>query len=117
MRAVFYIARHVGDGPLSARDIAAGAGIPHGYLQKLLTELVRSGVLTSSRGIGGGFRLGRDPQRLRLADVVAPFTKAQRPMKCPCGHAVCERWGRVLASLQEFLHTTTVADLTAECQA
>lgn len=120
LKAATYIARRGGDEPLSARDIAVGASIPHDYLQKLLTELVRNGVLTSSRGIGGGFRLAKSPDLLRLADVIVPFTNADRDRHCPFSGSNCDprtpcavhdRWGSVVDSLTQFLETTTLADL------
>jgi len=123
LKAATYIARHGGDEPVSARDIAAGAGIPQGYLQKLLSEMVRAGVLRSSRGIGGGFRLSRPADEVLLKEVIAPFDDAKQRLRCPFGSSDCEpgglcavheRWGDLIESFTEFLETTTLADLAAD---
>lgn len=123
VKAATYIARHAGDEPVSARDIAVGANVPQGYLQKLLSEMVRSGILVSSRGIGGGFRLSKPANQLLLKDVIAPFDDARQRSRCPFGSPECnenrpcavhERWGDLIESFTRFLETTTLADLAAE---
>ncbi len=120
LRAVAYIARHADEGPVLARNIASEADVPHEYLQKMLTELVRKRVLTSTRGIGGGFRLGRRAELVRLVDVIAPFDDVMQRSQCPFGNPNCgernpcpvhERWSRVVEAYKSFLETTTVADL------
>jgi Rrf2 family protein len=120
LRAVAFIAQHAEKGPVLARDIATGAAVPHEYLQKLLTELVRNGVLASTRGIGGGFRLGKPAEQLRLVDVIAPFDDVMQRTQCPFGNPKCgeenpcpvhDRWSDVVTSYSGFLESTTVAAL------
>ena len=62
LRAITYIAQNEVDGSVLAREIASATSVPLKYLQKILRDLVRAGMLTSVRGIGGGFRL-RDGAR------------------------------------------------------
>ncbi len=123
LRAATCIAQHAGNGAVLARDIAAAAGVPYDYLQKLLTELVRSGVLVSTRGIGGGFRLGKPAGKLRLIDVVRPFDDVMRRSLCPFGNADCgkrypcpvhDRWSVVVEAYRAFLEETTLADLVVD---
>ncbi len=120
LRAVTYIGQHGHDGPVLAKVIAEHSGIPLRYLQKVLRDLVRSGVLASSRGIGGGFRLGRDAKDIRLADVLAPFDDILPRTACPFGNPECgvsnpcpihDRWLGVVTVYKAFLETTTIGDL------
>lgn len=123
MRAATYIAQHSGQGPVLARDIAAGAGIPFEYLQKLLTELVRNKILTSTRGIGGGFQLARSARQIRFLDVLAPFDNVLDRAQCPFGNPDCGKsrpcpvhdpWAHVLETYRSFLESTTLADVVID---
>lgn len=120
LRAATYIARHAAEKPVLAKDIAAEMNIPHQYLQKVLRELVRNRVLSSARGIGGGFQLIRGAEQVRLHDVIEPFDSSMHLETCPFGNPLCgqanpcpvhERWGVVVGSYKSFLETTTLADL------
>ena len=58
-----------------AKDLAKESNIPPQYLSKILHKLARSGVLSSRKGIGGGFFLERSPDEIHLIEVVNPFQK------------------------------------------
>ena len=122
LRAAAYIAEHAENGPVLARNIAAETHVPLKYLQKMLSELVRTQVLTSTRGIGGGFRLVRPRGEVLLAEVLAPFDDTLNRITCPFGNEHCgddsftpcpahERWSKVVESYRVFLQTTTLHDL------
>ena len=59
--------------PISAADIAAKYGVSTHHLAKVLRELVRAGILESTRGVGGGYRFGGNVQRLTLMSVIELF--------------------------------------------
>jgi Rrf2 family protein len=121
LRAVVYLARHIDDGPIPGRQIAADLEVPRKYLSSILGDLVRTGLLEASPGRTGGFRLVRPPRSVRLLDVVAPFEQvktARRP--CPFGNATCsdvdpcaghDRWSSVKKEYGRFLEETTVFDV------
>jgi Rrf2 family protein len=120
LRAVTYIGRHTDAGPVLAKDIATEMEVPLRYLQKVLRDLVRIGVLDSTRGIGGGFRLSRPADKVRLTDVMAPFDDILARTSCPFGNPQCgkanpcpvhDRWADVAGAYLAFLQNTTVRDL------
>jgi len=122
LRAAAYIAEHAENRPALARNIAAETHVPLKYLQKMLSELVRTQVLTSTRGIGGGFRLDRPASEVLLAEVLAPFDDTMNRTTCPFGNEHCgddsfpscpahERWSKVVEAYKVFLQTTTLHDL------
>jgi FeS assembly SUF system regulator len=55
---------------LSATELAAETGVPLPTTQKLMGQLAASGLLSSSRGVGGGFALARPATEISLADIV-----------------------------------------------
>jgi Rrf2 family nitric oxide-sensitive transcriptional repressor len=118
LRAALHIAR---EHPLWMRvtDVAEAIDAPKGYLAKILGDLARAGVLESSRGATGGFRLGSAPERLTLSDVVAAIEGAQE-RQCLLGHGKCgdnpgctahARWAPVAGQMDDFFGKTTLADL------
>lgn len=97
--------------------------IPQQFLQKILRILVRSGVLTSTRGIGGGFRLARPPADIVLREIVAPFEDNDALAICPFGNPDCgasapcpvhDKWTAVHVAYRTFVETTTLEQLANE---
>lgn len=121
LRAMAWLAEHEGDGAMLGRDLARQVKVPAHYLSKVLATLARSGVLTATRGVRGGYRLARPASRIRLIDVVGPFEGPRARPGClmrpgqPCtDSAACSahrRWGKVNDVFQQFLEKTTVADI------
>nr|WP_314441757.1 SUF system Fe-S cluster assembly regulator [uncultured Sphingomonas sp.] len=59
-----------GDERLSASALAADTGLPLPTTQKVLGKLGTAGLLTATRGIGGGFAFNRAPETITLADII-----------------------------------------------
>jgi Rrf2 family nitric oxide-sensitive transcriptional repressor len=118
LRAVIYIARDP-SASLRAAEVAVGIRAPRNYVAKILSQLVRAGILESVRGPTGGFRLAKTPNAVPLADVVAAFGRpAER--RCLLGHGVCgtnpscgahRRWDPIAKTLDCFVDDTTIADM------
>jgi Rrf2 family protein len=61
----------VGTGdPVKAEDIAEAQSIPLNFLENILAELRRAGIVESRRGAAGGYLLARPPEEISLADVI-----------------------------------------------
>jgi Rrf2 family protein len=120
VRAVLHIAaRH--PEPVRSADLAASLELPANYLSKTLGQLARAGILLSTRGAAGGFRLGREAQAIPLADIVRAFGPREE-RRCllglgTCGHvAQCpahEAWLPSASMIDRFFDSTTVAALIA----
>jgi len=70
LRALIEIAGRTEGGPVSAEEIGRLQDIPHGFLQAILADLRRAGVVVSQRGQSGGWRLGRSADEVTIADVI-----------------------------------------------
>lgn len=57
--------------PLQVRKISAAHDIPSGFLVQILLQLKTAGLVTSTRGASGGYRLARDPAEISLWDVMS----------------------------------------------
>ena len=121
LQAMIHLARHVDEWPIAGRKIAEETGIPGKYLAAVLGDLVRVQVLESSPGAGGGFRLARSAQEIRLSEVFAPFEPIlanRRP--CPFGQETCSNddpcaghneWKRVRRAYERFLEKNSIYDV------
>ena len=89
IRALIYIAQQGEADPVLAREIAANTGVPSNYISKILRDLAHNGILTSTRGVGGGFRLARGAKEIKLGDIVQPFENNAHRNRCPFGHITC----------------------------
>jgi Rrf2 family protein len=65
-----HLARRVGAGPVTGRDIAARERLPGDYVEQILLRMRRAGIVTSTRGARGGYTLSRDPQLVSVRDVI-----------------------------------------------
>lgn len=72
-----------------ARDIAEATGIPAAYLAKIMQSMVKDGLLTSQRGLRGGFRFSRPLAQISIADVVGSVENLIRYEQCILGQAEC----------------------------
>jgi len=103
--------------------IAELVDVPPSYLSKLLQILARSGLVKSQRGLGGGFRLARDPQSISLYDIVEPLEQIERWTGCFLGNPVCSdahpcalhsRWKEVQQSYLSMMRRSTLSELAGQ---
>jgi len=123
IRAVVYLAEarsRVAEGEnVTAAEIAQRTGMPQNYLTKILHGLAQAGVLDSTRGPRGGFRLADGAEGLTLKDVLTPFehVPGRGCFLCPEGcseGAACPSYERCLTltgQVEQFLRTTRITDL------
>ena len=123
LRAMLCLAEKAGEGPLRVDDIAAELDVPRNYLSKILHVLGRAGLLTSTRGPGGGFSLAQPAGGLTLFEVVRHFDDIPEASACLLGREVCSdtdpcpahlHWKGVSAQVRDFFQETTLADLSRD---
>jgi Rrf2 family protein len=118
LRATIYIARHT---PRAVRlnDVAQAVHAPPRYLAKILGQLAREGILHSSRGPTGGFRLAARKERVTLTAIIAVFDGVE-PRRCLLGDGLCghnpgctvhEKWAPIARSNADFFAHTTILEL------
>jgi Rrf2 family protein len=108
--------------PVKGDRIAAAQDIPMKFLENILSELRRAGLVGSRRGADGGYWLARPPAEVTIADIIraveGPLANVQgvRPEELEfIGSAVPlqRMWVCVRASLRSVLEHVTLADLVA----
>jgi Rrf2 family protein len=122
LRALLALAAAEGDGPIKGESLARAQAIPLNFLENILTELRRAGIVSSQRGGDGGYWLARPAAEVTLAEVIravdGPLAEVRglRPEKAsyqgPAEH-LAEIWVAVRASLRSVLESVTLADVVA----
>jgi Rrf2 family protein len=80
--ALTRLAREYGSGPLQIKEIAEEEKIPQSFLENILLELRKMGILGSKLGKSGGYFLLRKPEEVNLAEIVRHFEGTIALMYC-----------------------------------
>ena len=119
IEAVLDIAYNAGNSPVQSGDITSRQGIPRRYLEQVLQQLVRAGVLEGVRGPRGGYRLARERRRITVGEivrVVKTLETGDDPLEGEAGSAlgsavVRPLWGELQEELMQRLDNVTIEDL------
>ena len=116
--ALLELALHFESGqPVRVREIAAAHDIPPQFLVQILLQLKAAGLVASTRGAAGGYRLVREPNELSLGEVMSVIEGPPQPasgnavLQTPLSRALQKTWHRAAASERELLDSTSFADL------
>lgn len=104
------------------QEIAARQDISLSYLEQLFARLRKAGLVQGVRGPGGGYRLSREPEALRIAEVILAVNepiKATRcrdgsPKSCMGKQGRCiahDLWDELGRQIHVFLDAVTLADV------
>jgi len=104
----------------SAADVAGATGIAPPTVSKLLKSLARAGLVSSTRGANGGYRLARPPQQISAADVIDALEGPVSITECSASDGDCEHegvcsvggaWQRINVAIRRALQDVTLNDL------
>jgi Rrf2 family protein len=125
LKALLILAREAGTGPVLIADLARPEAIPRKFLEAILLELKRHGVVQSRKGKGGGYFLRRDPADITFGEVIrvlegplaaVPCVSHTAYMKCvecvdepTCGVRLAMK--EVRDATARILDHTTLADV------
>ena len=105
-----------GETRLSAVEIAESRGLQKAFVGKVLSTLSQAGLISGTRGPGGGFTFAKPPEEVTLYDVYTLFEREDESDHCPFGGGVCgagdkcplhDRLVEVQAATDRMLHETT----------
>lgn len=83
LRACIHLADHYGDATtVQIAEIAAAENIPGKFLEAILLDLRKAGLLHSQRGRNGGYRLARAPENLSVGDIIRVIDGTLAPIRC-----------------------------------
>ncbi|OPX24777.1 MAG: hypothetical protein B1H02_02750 [Candidatus Latescibacteria bacterium 4484_107] len=123
IKAMFELACHYDEGPVTIRQIAARHAIPMSYLEQLLVRLKKAGLVDSIRGPKGGYLLKKPADCIRIGDIVRVLEGPIGLCDCYVSDDACDIvdqcvtkifWKRLSRKLEELFDQTTLHDLIVE---
>jgi Rrf2 family transcriptional regulator, iron-sulfur cluster assembly transcription factor len=117
--AMLDLALHHGQGPINLADISSRQGISLSYLEQLFSRLRKQGLVSSSRGPGGGYSLGRPAEEISVSDVIRAVDEPVDATRCHgkknChGEDRClthDLWEELSQQITDFLSNISLASL------
>ena len=124
LRFLVDVAEHQAESFVPLRDISTRQEISEKYLEIVVKELVKGGLLAAMRGKGGGYRLNRPPEEYSVRSVLERMEGPLAPVAClgpgqkPCPRqADCRTltlWQGLDRVISDYLAEFTLADLCGE---
>lgn len=106
--------RRLENRPVPIREIAEAQGIPETFLTQILLKLKGAGLVLSTRGSAGGYRLARSPEEISLQDVLKVVDGCDpnaRETQGPAAPLLAQVWDQIRASEAHVLTETSIAQL------
>ncbi|MBO5269744.1 MAG: Rrf2 family transcriptional regulator [Clostridia bacterium] len=122
LRILIELARYDGEGFLSLKTIADRQKAPIKYLEAIVAQLNRAGMVESLRGKEGGYRLTRRPEEYHIFEILRLTEESMAPVAClgkgevpDCDHAdgclTLPMWQKLDSLIEDYLSTVTLKDL------
>ncbi|HEX6544628.1 MAG TPA: Rrf2 family transcriptional regulator [Ktedonobacterales bacterium] len=125
VRLMVDLARHYGGTPRSLSEISQSEGLELKvqYLEQLVRALREHGLVESTRGAHGGYRLSRPPEEMRMSEILRALEGPIAPMICATEgemEVICDRldgcstkflWAHVRDAITAALDAVTLADV------
>ena len=110
---------HSDHGPVSLADISVRQGISLSYLEQLFAKMRRNKLVVSTRGPGGGYSLGDEPEKVCIADVINAVDEVMNVTNKdvmggstdfePC--LTEQLWEELSEQIKTYLTTISLADM------
>ena len=120
--AMLDVAIHAASGPVPLADISERQGISLSYLEQLFSRLRKQELVTSVRGPGGGYRVGRCSANIAIADVISAVNESVDATRCS-GVGNCQGgeqclthnlWEDLSSRIEDFLQSISLAELVEQ---
>lgn len=122
LRAMTLLAAN--EGRMTVKQLAQSVGAPQPYLARIIMTLADTGMVDARRGPGGGLRLGKEPEKISLYDIVTCFDGHTLFSECALGLPGCKEsskkcpvhgnWGEIREKIRMWWMNTTLADFSPE---
>lgn len=121
VRILLDLAEHADGALIPMKEVAARQGISLKYIERIMPALRNSGLIESTHGIGGGYRLAKPPETVTLWEILSLAEGDLAPVACletgaePCDRApICKTlpvWQGYYALTKDYFSNLTLADL------
>ncbi len=127
LRTMVDLAQHSGDGLVTLKDVAARQELSQKYLEQIVTQLSKAGLVKGIRGPQGGYRLSREPKDYNVGEILELVEGSLAPVEClEEGPNTCERcsscatldmWTGLYKVVTDYLGNITLQDIVDRANA
>ena len=124
LRVMIDLAENNTGGYIPLKDVASRQDISQKYLEGIMTDMSKAGMIEALHGKGGGYRLNRDPSDYTVGEILRVTEGDLAPVACLAENApLCERrencrtlgmWKEFSAMINGFFDNITLADLAKD---
>jgi FeS assembly SUF system regulator len=109
----------------TAREAAEWSGLPLPMVSKILRSLARGGILTSHRGVSGGYSLNREPEEMSVAEVIRALEGPISMVQCGADPGACEQepvcptrvnWARISVEVENALERVPISAMVSRSE-
>ena len=120
IRTIIYLAQQPHNEVVLKKDICRTQEVTPAFLTKILQPMIKSGIVSSQRGVGGGFLLARDPEEITLLDIFKAQEGELKLNHCLIDSEFCSRdvfcaahevWEEAQQALSSVLLRYSIADI------
>lgn len=121
LRVMIDLAEHNSENYIPLKDIVARQEISQKYLESIMSDLSKAGMLEGQHGKGGGYKLNRAPDQITVYEVLKTTEGDLAPVACleamakPCSRAAeCKTlpmWEKFYEIIRNYFSSVTLADL------
>lgn len=121
LRMMLDLAEHQNDGFIALKDIAKRQDISKKYLEQIIPVFNKSGILSTTRGSQGGYRLARTPDKYTVGEILRLTEGSLAPVSCAgadpaeCGKSadcvMLPVWQGLYKVINEYLDSITLQDI------
>ena len=120
IRTVIYLGQQPKNEIVLKKDICRTQNVTPAFLTKILQPLIKAGIVSSQRGVGGGFLLCKDPAEITLLDILQAEEGQLKLNHCLLDHDSCQRnshcpahevWHEAQEEMIQTLKKYSIADL------
>lgn len=122
IRTLIFLARQPSATIVLKKDICRTQNVTPAFLTKILQPLIKRGIVSSQRGVGGGFLLACDPHNISVLDVLEAQEGSLSLNHCLAAENFCRRdsycavhklWAEAQAEMVKVLKSQSIAELAA----
>ena len=126
LRILVDMAEQRAEGFIPLKEIAERQEISEKYLESIVKELVKNGMVAGVRGKGGGYRLQKEPEQINVGEILRVMEGSLSPVACleegaaPCARSArcrtLEFWRGLDEAIRSYTDQFTLADLMLKGQ-
>lgn len=115
LKALYILAENYPD-RVSATALERGINVSSKYIEKIMRELGKAGLVAAERGASGGYALSRPPSQVRVGDIVRTLEEEMEFVSCIAGGNKCvcptkSVWKKLYDGINELLDSITLGDM------